>query len=67
MFSEITKLEIVKNDYLPKETTLNSNISCNLCDLIFKSGSELDKHTEEKHPDNVENEKEVESIVISER
>ena len=45
----------------------NFTFSCNLCDLVFKSESELDNHTEEKHGNNViEKEKKVASNVISE-
>ena len=43
----------------------NFTISCNVCDLVFKSESELDNHTEEKHGNNVV-EKEKASSVISE-
>jgi RAB protein geranylgeranyltransferase component A len=39
-----------KNEHLAsksvEETTPNSSVSCSLCDIIFKSESELEKHTE---------------------
>ena len=62
--------KIVKHKHLAKETfeeTIPKPIlSCNICDLIFKSESDLNKHTEVKHTDNVEKETEVESIAIRE-